>query len=1185
MKKPIAILSAALAALFLISPISACALAARSATGGTVTDLNYSDSNEYSLRATVSPSDLLSTVLRGIDADSAPLSDAEKAYLNDYFGDTLTYSYTLPSTLVKAEQTDTSPISLKVSAKEYSYVGANGGTVTWSPVSVVCGGRTLTPVLSPDGSYTALFEGLDEGIYSVTVEYCGHMDIPKEIINRLINYAYADAVSAKAAYEREVAYTAALAEYNAYLSAKAAYNVDNAKYEAYLKEKSVYDAAYEAYTKNQAEWVEYEKKKQKYDTYVIEYNKYLEDIAAYRTNYEAYKANSAAYSAYVTNVAKVRTAMNAMESLFIKPKNYNCLYQALQNAEMIALFEKYKSVLSAAPFNIPSQTITDLRAYADELNVMLGEYAEAREVSEKAAFEYYKANYAELCERFNYLYDKMTEILSAPLYVTMCGKLDLDYDPEMAEYKERRIKMVLSHIYLICQCLEDDRHADGTWAFYNDEGDPHTYYFADLLPDTRLVITDTDAADPSSLSWVDEVIPMSAPVFPTAPAVVQKPVEPEKISKPTEPVAVQKPTAPTVVQAPTPLSSDEHALILKSEAIRAALASGAIGEREGVGEDVSFTAPKSSSIVKYTSVSSAATPTYVITLSYMSDIGQTNASITAEQGDAFPESSLPTPVASYTDEEYSYAFRGWSTSATELIAPPSQVSEDITLYSLYTKAKRSYSVQFRSEGEIFHQTSCNYGQEPTFPSGTPSKPSDERNNYTFVAWERTLYDTQNAKIEYTAKFSSSERTYTVDFKVGDQKYTKYYKYADTPVPPIAPSSYIDGTYLYTFTSWAPTLSAVTCDTTYEASFSQTALASLTDTEGSLELENTATAYKLTSSKDCVEISGLVSLAKNEGKRVDILFSEDGSLVSLGTDALASMKELGAAYVLLLSDRGEAGKGVGVNITNAAGKTLDVDGGIRLTFKDTLASATALSVRATFAAGYYSDDIAYSADSEAITLVASSGTYYKPLKKFNLTIADSEGGSAFSAQTVLASGDEISFSIYPDAQYTVGAITLTDASGKQSVSYSQGDKIVMPEWDAKLSVEFLPIEYTVQFVYHEGTLTEKYRLGDTVKLPTITSSFEEDGFFYTFIGWSSPVSIVTGDAVYTAKYYSVRIEEASDSGSGGNTMGAIVTDVAIPMAFSVFMYIAAVTVPLSLALALTIIIISKRKKNKKPKDKE
>ena len=109
-----------------------------------------------------------------------------------------------------------------------------------------------------------------------------------------------------------------------------------------------------------------------------------------------------------------------------------------------------------------------------------------------------------------------------------------------------------------------------------------------------------------------------------------------------------------------------------------------------------------------------------------------------------------------------------------------------------------------------------------------------------------------------------------------------------------------------------------------------------------------------------------------------------------------------------------------------------------------------------------------------------------------------------------------------------------------------DNLVMPPWNAVLEVNFAPIEYTIIFRYHGETLTQKMKLGDTVVFPEIPTSFEEDGFFYTFIGWSSSLTVVTGDMIYTANYYSVRVEEKAPSGEG-SAQEAIPWKAAIPFA--------------------------------------
>lgn len=75
------------------------------------------------------------------------------------------------------------------------------------------------------------------------------------------------------------------------------------------------------------------------------------------------------------------------------------------------------------------------------------------------------------------------------------------------------------------------------------------------------------------------------------------------------------------------------------------------------------------------------------------------------------------------------------------------------------------------------------------------------------------------------------------------------------------------------------------------------------------------------------------------------------------------------------------------------------------------------------------------------------------------------------------------------------------------------------------------QYTITFKWHNGSTTEKYFKGDSVVVPT-APAYDEGGFRHEFIKWTpAVVTIVAGDATYTAVYTQPRnmddVKEAID----------------------------------------------------------
>lgn len=120
---------------------------------------------------------------------------------------------------------------------------------------------------------------------------------------------------------------------------------------------------------------------------------------------------------------------------------------------------------------------------------------------------------------------------------------------------------------------------------------------------------------------------------------------------------------------------------------------------------------------------------------------------------------------------------------------------------------------------------------PVYPGDvTPTKPSDAQYSYTFSGWKDLdpddIVEVPGLNtITIFPSFNSSLRSYTVTFSNYNEEtlQSSVYEYGSTPAYngslPERPS---DDEYIYTFTGWDPSITAVSGDTTYTAVFSREA---------------------------------------------------------------------------------------------------------------------------------------------------------------------------------------------------------------------------------------------------------------------------------------------------------------------------------------------------------------------------
>ena len=169
-----------------------------------------------------------------------------------------------------------------------------------------------------------------------------------------------------------------------------------------------------------------------------------------------------------------------------------------------------------------------------------------------------------------------------------------------------------------------------------------------------------------------------------------------------------------------------------------------------------------------------------------------------------------------------------------------------------------FSITFADEnGKELQKTDVTLGIVPTYNGATPTKPATAQYTYTFAGWSpKVTAVTGNAT--YTATYSNIVNKYTVTFadEDGTELQSSEFDYGTTPsYEGATPTKSATAQYTYTFAGWDSEIVAVTGDTTYTATYSETVnkyTVKFVDEDGT-ELQSGEVAYGTTQNSRAVKL--------------------------------------------------------------------------------------------------------------------------------------------------------------------------------------------------------------------------------------------------------------------------------------------------------------------------------------------
>ena len=1160
---------------FIDTAVPAAALAS-----GAERSLDFSyEGSEYT--ETLSPSELLGVL--GFDA-----SEAEGQYLDRV--KPLSFSYDVGMTTAGVRVILKPGGDLEVLAASYSYTAKNGTEVTWTPVRVTLGGETaeLVPTGDVDFPMGALF--LDTGVVPedteafVTVEYESTFTLPMGLVNELLRGAYTDALiaserisSENAAYEELLEkYSADRASFFDYLIKNEEYLAKKAIYEEYLEKKAVYDLSVSMREEYEEKLVEYERLCEEYrifkevtePEYDAAYARYL----AYKDAYDYYAAHELAeYEAAMKEAEAFREHLKIIDSVKTPMTDGRTLYDAITGSTVTQVLSRQKEIVAAG---VPEELVTMAGVCTENLRELFAGYFSLK--TEEDKYFYYAEHYTDFRDNFYNL------LRALDYFYTFDGNKGLVRTELIKDGKAKKYVILLAQLYTVTSALYDGKiytYKNGgngreftpsyTWSYSltprQEAYGNATVVTALSMLENKVYLTDTNSAAPYEGQFpelFEKPEPPEEVQKPVKPAPVYEPIEPTFVPSPDdEPTPVCEPTAPEVVldpgDEPVPYVPTDEELWLDKE-----LKAGSFVSRNTVSCDQALTLTHT--------IDKKISPLESTTVSFYLDGDDEPCYVTTVDSGTAVNYRGPVPTKP-TDKKHHYVFSHWVRGDGERVDLTRVEGGQLMLYPAFVTHDVKYPVTFVVNG-VSQTQRFKYGEMPS-PTCTPEDYRDESYIYTFVSWDRTLTPVTGSAT-YTAVYEKTAY-YTVKWRVGDEVYVEEYKEAQMPVCPVSkPALPPDGTYSYTFLFWDKDITSVTADTDYTAVFKKTYLipvgnhgAAMNRTEGGVSIDLRGT------DADTVDISPVLDALSGNSL---CLVTSVGT-VYFDSDEVGRMLDGGVRKIGIVT----GGEGARFDFT----VTLE---GVGRAFTDGLSCCVELYLPGGFDPQmclYSVTDgersfVPYTVSGERFSAQnLITGRQYSLARLYKIGVMASDGLTVTPMTELAAVGERVEFSLFFNDGAALNKLYFITEDGT-AVQIS-GDSFVMPDGDVKLFGSTVDATYKIRFVNYDGRyITRTCKWGEIPTAPTFVRN--SDGTYsYTFVGWDSELSAVTGDFTYTAVYEGTLLppkstERTFDSGFEKFKYYALL------YAISVYRYRVAVIVSFAVSAgSLVGLIVFKRHRKKHP----
>ena len=510
-----------------------------------------------------------------------------------------------------------------------------------------------------------------------------------------------------------------------------------------------------------------------------------------------------------------------------------------------------------------------------------------------------------------------------------------------------------------------------------------------------------------------------------------------------------------------------------------------------------------------------------------------NADVNAGGTASFDKTQHNEPTKT-ADAQYTYAFKGWSTSANPALNADVvdlntyKIEAETKFYPVFTTATKTYTVTWKNADgtELEKDEEVPYGAVPVYNGSDPTKESSAEYTYTFAGWTPEVAAI-TGNTEYTATFAETPRKYTVKFATEDNgtltaadNQEIAYGTAITAYPTVTPN---DG---YSFDGWyagdikIDTNSyKVTGDVTLTAKYTaKTYTVTFNPNGGGGTMSNQTftfgVAQKLTKNAFTAPIgysfAGWNTVKDPTTENPGNVYVDEASfnLSSYAENVTLYAQWSANPYTVSVDSSIDSNQG-SVTAANADGIS-----GTSANVYDTI------KVTVTPKPGYEIGTVTYTPEGGTPEeIIAADGTYSFTMPAANVTVkatftainynvtvdnANISNGSVTAAPAPAHVGDEITLEPVAGAGYKWVSYTVTYTDNGETKTVTVTDnKFIMPAADVTVTATFVGIPYTVTFDKNAEDATGTVNDIDTAFGEDITlSSAQYSRTGYTFAGWAT-----------------------------------------------------------------------------------